>query len=368
MQVSVISDRDGLLSAAGEWTSLLEKSSGCAVSLTPEWTAAWWDNFGADNRMHLVVVRHGGALVGVAPMMEAAASYRGVHIRKITMMANGHSPVVEFVTDRAMDAEVQNAILSHLEALPGIDMIELPHLNDNGSACAPVLDYIKERGLRYGIKRGLESPYIPIDTDWETFFRSKHQKFRKAIRHKLNRAAKCGGVSVAKATIMGAADHAVEEMFSISGKSWKKKAGTDLLSDGNASGFYRSLCDALGPKGLISIWLLRKDSVPIAFEFHITHNGVVYPLRADYDESYADISPGSVLEYSIAKSLFEEARAREYYSCGHTYMYLLNWSKLTRKHVTIEIFSGNIRSTTLHIIEYKIIPCLRRLGMNKVLS
>lgn len=368
MQVSVICDRDGLLSLAGEWTSLLAKSTSDAISLTPEWIIAWWDNFGAENRMHLVAVRHGGRLVGVAPMMEAVTSYRHVHIRKITMMANGHSPATGFITDRDRDAEVKSAILGHLDALPGVDMIEFPHLDDNGSACGPVIDYIKKMGLRYGIKRGLESPYIPIDTDWETFFRTRHRKFKKAIRNKINRADKSGDISVEKVTVMSAADPAVEEMFSISGKSWKKEAGTDLASDGNARGFYRSLCDALGPRGVISIWLLRQGPTPIAFEFHLTYNGVVYPLRADYDESRASLSPGSVLEYRIVKSLFEESGAREYYSCGHTYMYLLNWSELTRKHVTIEIFGRNMRPSTLHILEYRIMPCLRRLGVNRVLS
>ncbi len=368
MQVSVICDRDGLLSVAGEWTSLLKKCSSDAISLTPEWIAAWWDNFGADNRMHVIAVRHGGRLVGVAPMMEAVARYRRIQIRKITIMANGHSPASGFIADRDMHAEVNGAILSHLEALPGVDIIEFPHLDDNGGTCAPVLDFIAKKGLRYGIKHGLESPYIPIDTDWDTFFKTRHRKFKKAIRNKLNRADKSGGISVEKVTVTGAADPAVEEMIGISGKSWKKKAGTDLTSDGNARGFYRSLCDALGPRGVISIWLLRKDSLPVAFEFHLTYNGVVYPLRADYDESYASLSPGSVLEYRIVKSLFEEAGAREYYSCGHTYMYLLNWSELTRKHVTIEIFSRNIRPSTLHILEYSIVPCLRRLGVNKVMS
>ena len=154
-------------------------------------------------------------------------------------------------------------------------------------------------------------------------------------------------------------------MFTVSEKSWKRQDGTDITSNPQSKNFHKEICDRFGPQGIISLWLLRKETIPIAFEFHLTYDNVVYPIRADYDESYKELSPGSVLEYNIIKTLFDEAKIREYNTCGHSYNYLMNWSEDTRKHANIEIFCKNYKSSLLYSLEYKLIPLLRKIKLNK---
>ena len=108
----------------------------------------------------------------------------------------------------------------------------------------------------------------------------------------------------------------------------------------------------------------KKGATPIAFEFHLTYNNVVYPI-GQIMMIIQRVVTRSVPEYNIIKTLFGEGVVKEYNTCGHTYNYLMNWSEDTRKPVNIEIFC-KIINPVFFGLEYKLIPLLRRLGAAKV--
>lgn len=367
MKTKIIKTTEELVSIKNEWNALLKNSYKDVVQLTHEWIITWWNSFGNGNQLNVIAVYgENGQLVGIAPMMRANSRYRGVNITKTCLMANGQSPSSNFIVSKENSGEIIKAILDYLKGHSDTDIIEFTKLDTNSQTYSIALDYLNMNSNRFGIKDNIEAPFISINSDWEAFLSNKSQRFRKSLRNKINRANKSGGISIEKIQINDSNNPAIQEMFAVSGKSWKRQEGTDITSNPHSKNFYIEICDRLGPQGIISLWLLRKEGIPIAIEFHLTYNNVVYPIRADYDESFSDLSPGSVLEYNIIKTLFDEGKIKEYNTCGHTYNYLMNWSDDTRKHANIEIFSKNYKSYGLYNLEYKLIPFLRKLRLNKV--
>lgn len=367
MKIKIIKSPEELGSLGQEWNALLKDSSNDVIYLTHEWIMAWWSSFGKGNSINVIAVyNEKGQLVGIAPMMRTNNRYRGVNITKICLMANGHSPSSDFIVSKEKGTEIIKAILDYLKGNSDTDIIELTKLDTNSRTYSIAFDYLTMNGNRIGIKESIESPFILINSDWETFFSGRSQRFRKAIRNKINRANKSVGISIEKIQINDSNNPAMQDMFTVSEKSWKRQDGTDITSNPQSKNFHQEICDRFGPQGIISLWLLRKETIPIAFEFHLTYDNVVYPIRADYDESYKELSPGSILEYNIIKTLFDEAKIREYNTCGHSYNYLMNWSEDTRKHANIEIFCKNYKSSFLYSLEYQLIPLLRKIKLNKV--
>ena len=131
-------------------------------------------------------------------------------------------------------------------------------------------------------------------------------------------------------------------------------------SDIAGRNFLLGLVEAFGSNNHIQVWILRKNSIPVAYEFHVIFDNIVYPIRADYDENFKKHSPGSILEYNALKHLFEEQYVTEYYTCADNYWYLNNWSNDLREHYTIEVFANNLKSLALYSIEYHAIPLLRK--------
>jgi CelD/BcsL family acetyltransferase involved in cellulose biosynthesis len=149
-------------------------------------------------------------------------------------------------------------------------------------------------------------------------------------------------------------------MFEVSSKSWKAREGNSILDDPRAEAFYRNITEQMGKKAMVELWLVRHDGKAIAFEYHLRHQNTAYPIRADYDEEYRHLSPGSVLEYQVIKSLFENPEVYGYNSCGHTYDYLMKWATQTREYVDFQIFNSKAYSRNLFRLESRMIPAVRK--------
>lgn len=366
MRLSVIKTIEELRSLRPQWDALLESSQNNVVQLTHDWIIAWWDSFGNEKTPHIITVYDdNGLLLGIAPLASGMCSYRGVNINKISLMANGQSPSADIIIRGDNHELVIRELLAYLSTLKGWDLLEINKLNKDGKTSVRLSKYLTENRILFGIKNNIESPFIEIAGDWETFFGTKSKKFKKSLRNKINKAEKVGDISIERVQIKDAMDPNIKTMVEISSKSWKKDIGNDMLGNPRINNFYKKICASLGEKGAITLWLLKKEGKPVAFEFHINYRGVVYPVRADYDDAFGDLSPGSVLEYNILKTLFEEGRHREYNTCGHTYDYLTNWSTDTKKHINFEIFRRQYKSYALYFMEYLGIPLLKRLRVDR---
>ena len=368
MKVNVITTLRELDSLKESWNGLLNNSNNNVVHLTHEWIMSWWESFQQSNDLHIVIISDtDNKIVAIAPLMVTDCSYRGIHINKICFLANGHSPSIDFIIRKDSLAEGIQAILHYLERFSEWEMIELQKLYAAGNTFTFIVSNLEESKYPYGFKDDIESPLIVIDSDWESFLQKRSPKFRKVLRNKINRANKKGDLSIERVSITGSREPVLREMLEVSRNSWKRQIGTGLTGNQNSNAFYMKLCDRLGPQGIVTLWLLRKGTKAIAFEFHLNYNNVAYPIRADYDESFQSLSPGSVLEFNILKTLFDEAKVKEYNSCGCPYDYLLRWTDNTIKHVKFEIFSKDFRSYGLHALEYNILPLLRKLKINSAI-
>ena len=367
MNIRVLTTVKELESIKSEWNELLKNSGNDIINLTHDWIMAWWNNFGGPHTLFVIVAYNASQkIAGIAPCMKVKSSYRGIPMNKITLMANGYSPSADIIAKKDQTEQVIKAIIRHLEDVPGWDILELTKIQQDGGTSAAILPYLEQKKKCYGIKDNIESPYVVINSDWSTFLSSKSQKFRKTLRNKLNRADNAGDLSIDKIMIKESSQADVVDMISVSEKSWKRKEHTDITSNPSSVGFYKEICDRFGPQGLVSLFLLKKGADPIAFEFHLTYNNTAYPIRADFDESFKHLSPGSILESHILKTLFDESQIKEYNTCGHTYDYLVKWTDNTRKYINAEIFNENLRARSLFFLEYKVIPLLRRMRLNAV--
>ena len=362
MELRVITDAQELESLEQDWDALLRESSGNALPVSHSWIMAWWNSFGGGNcELHVVVVYGDNQeLLAIAPFMKARTAFRGVKVIQLSLMANSYTPSVSIVVRRNVDPDAVVAIVfQHLIGLRGVDVITLKKLPSSGDVYDAVIRHLRATRQLFGVKRIAESPFIPTTTDWDTFVAPFSRNFRKEIRSRLKAANGCNGIEVKRIKIQNSADPAFDDIRAISANSWKRAVGTHIDGWPDGKRFLLDLCDRFGSDGAVSIWLLCKDHLPIAYEFHVTYGGVTYPLRADYRSALARVAPGATLECQILRALFDDPNVREYNTCGNTYRYLLRWTNLTRKHVHIQVFPKRFLPRSLYLFEFSVIPSLR---------
>jgi CelD/BcsL family acetyltransferase involved in cellulose biosynthesis len=359
MRHEVITDASDFRALEQDWSMLLARSGRDLLPLSYLWTTIWWKNFGGERKPRIHCFYAGDKLIAVVPMLLESTKYRRVRIRRMASMANGHSPYTDLLIDREVTSTQLGDLVCRIVASADADLTTFIRVGDDSSLCQLFRHGLRPNHHAVGLKGDFTTPLIRIDTDWETFFGQRSQKFRKSMRNKVNRFQRTAGCIIERRQITSPADPVLADMILVSRNSWKGKIGTDLGSTPASRSFLADLIENLGPNGGTEVWVARLGDQPIAYEFHAKYGGVTYPLRADFDENYRELSPGSVVEYTVLRDLFKEQRVMLYDSCANNYWYLSNWTSEYRTHSDIEIFGKGWKSRCLHAVEYRLIPLLR---------
>ena len=92
------------------------------------------------------------------------------------------------------------------------------------------------------------------------------------MRNDYNRLSKLGEYTINEVTYSPNIINIIEEIDTLSSKSWKKNVYGDLGATYENLKFFRILSEMAQEKGWLSIWLLKSGNTPIAMEKYILLN------------------------------------------------------------------------------------------------
>lgn len=358
MEIEVITSFNDFLKLENVWDAVLERSLNDDLYLTFGWFKAWWLGFGKGRQMHLLVIKKGDAIIGFAPLMISSAAYRNFPVRELGFMQNNNSPGADFIITGQREEAIR-AIIAHISAADSWDIVHFKNIPEYSVNYAILVKVLHEKGLLHGIKKGLSSPFLKIESDWETYFSTRTRKFRKVIRNKVNRMKKMGEYDIRIVERVAEGDDTLESIFKISRESWKAPVVRDIIGSIENINFFTELSKTASGKGWLKIWLLSFGSCPAAYEYHLVYKGKIYALRSDYDEKFQASSPGSILDLHIIEHIFS-GNASEYNMCGSSDFYKLNWTSDVKEHSRVMIFKDTVYGKMLYFLEFKVISTLRK--------
>ncbi|HEY7203380.1 MAG TPA: GNAT family N-acetyltransferase [Methylomirabilota bacterium] len=297
--------------------------------------------------------------MSLVPLHRRTTKVHGFPVRCLSLLDCPDSPVGDLIPaggDRLLVA----TLLDHLVARSDWDILELGRLPIE-SATLKLFESELEGRLRYRRAGSEQSPYLAIDGSWPEFYSSRSQRFKKTIRNIQNRLARLGSITVEEHRTLDAQGRLLEELIELTGRSWKADRGVAIATMPRMREFFSELSRRAARHGWLSLWLLRLDGRPIAMEYQLRANGVAYALRADYDLDYAAASPGSSLNFEVARALFERGDVREYHMGPGLNEYKMRWASGTHETVRLHVYRGGLYPALLHLLETRAVPMARRL-------
>ena len=276
-----------------------------------------------------------------------------------TFIENVNSLHNNFIVDNARRSEVIQAIVGYLVSVSREwDMLELKNIPEDSSNLQVLRDVLRRNGILFAEKEGLNSPYLKIGSDWESFFKNRSGKSRKTLRNIQNRFSRHANYSIQNITDLADYEKMKPQLYDISSNSWTEEIGDSLNSPANRS-FFDRLSRVAAAQGWLIIWLLQFNDEPIAFEYHLKYNGKVNGLRASYKKTHSNMSPGVFLDSYIIKHLFGSKDIEEYDMGGDPDFYKRKWTNDCRQHATVNIFTRGAYSRLIHTYEHRLIPIIK---------
>ena len=355
----VIADYSDFLRLEGEWNDAVERAQIPHPFLRHEWIRTWWDSFGGSRQLFVLVVRDEGRIMAIAPLMRETALAYGLPVRRLTLLANDHTPRTDFViADKPDDAyrAIWSALLRDSDQW---DVLQLTQLLRTSTTVAVMSQFATAEGLPIGVWKSSDSPYLELAGTWDSYWASLSSKFRSNVRNRLSRLKQIGEpaleVLADRADIAAACDDA----WRLEASGWKDQEGTSIGSDAAVRSFYTLLAERAAACGWLRLVFLTVGGRRIAVSYGAIYDDRLFLFKTGYDREFHTCSPFKLLTYFAVQEGFARG-LREIDFLGDTEPWKQEWTPASRGHDWLFLFSNSRRARLLHSIKFQMAPELKK--------
>jgi CelD/BcsL family acetyltransferase involved in cellulose biosynthesis len=332
------------------------------VFLTHEWLLAAWQWRGRTADLCVLVCEDAGELVGALPLARPWTP-QDVAGRALEFLAIPDTQQADLLVAEGHERRVAAAIADRLVDLAaGWDLLRLRSLRPEGALARALLPALASRGIPALPARTASDPWVRLDGDWSSFYAARSRRLKKAINLASNRLAKAGTVAVDWLRPGTGSSDEVRElgavMTLVSSRSWKTRTPYSLDRPGPQA-FLRALLATAHARGWLSVWTLKLDGKPLAFELQLVQGGDVYALRSDFDPDFDALSPGSHLARTVLEGLFGHGYRRYLMGPGDN-AYKYRWNEGADDVVAATVYSPTLRGRTRAWWDSRVVPVARR--------
>lgn len=290
-----------------EWNALLHNSTADTPFLTFEWQKTWIDCLcSCEGEVHLLTVRDGGALLGIAPLFVLTEPDQDGRPRRLLRLIGSvdASDYLDLIAARGCEREVLTAMLDALEQSDTWDAIDLWNVPEASLTRSLLPDLIAARGWTLLDEKQVVCPIIHLPATFDDYVQSLDKKERHELRRKIRRAEATEGVTWYAITGQDHThdlDEAAESFISLMMKSRSDKS--DFMND-DMRRFFHQMIRATHAGGFLHLAFLEVGGVRVAAYLSFDYNRQRLVFNSGLEtEGYQALSAGIVL----AARIIEEA-------------------------------------------------------------
>jgi CelD/BcsL family acetyltransferase involved in cellulose biosynthesis len=338
--IEAVTTEQGLASLEDDWNRLSDTAALPNAFMTFDWFRAWHQRLtqGARDRrrLHVLVIRKGGSIAGISPLIRRTTTRFGWVARKVEFVG-GQADYNDLVL--GSDSEGQAEVVADFLAATSEqwDLVDLRMLRETGSTLPQIQGALARAGLVCRVLPEKERcPYRVIDASGSEMAR----KFSHGFRNVYRRIERMKEEGLCVRIIENPQDEPglLAKLIALDGQ---KQVGGKLSQPFVAvhQEVFQSLFDTLGPRGWLYVALMELRNRPLAFQFGFRCGKKLWCYQTAYDRAFSKLSPGvmlipALLDYGLARgySEYDFLRGEEAYKTRwatgfHQTYRLLIWSK-----------------------------------------
>ncbi|MGZ3441544.1 MAG: GNAT family N-acetyltransferase [Polyangia bacterium] len=287
MIVDALDDDAALDRLADDWRALHELAPSATPFQSWEWARAWWSHRRRGRLLILCARDHGGALVGLLPLVVAPFG----PARRVTFLGAPEADYQDLLAAPAHADAVRDAFAGWLAgAARGWDIIDLPDVRED-SALATLAPPSPSLAARRYVHR--ICPYLTLDGsgDWRL---AAAAKLRTRLRQQNRRLARDFDVAF---DLAGADElpHALDDLFYLHDRRWRRRGLRGAFARPSVRRFHRELAGRFAARGWLRLHRLRVDGKTRAAFYCFADGARVYYYLSGFDLGFGRYSPGAVL-------------------------------------------------------------------------
>jgi CelD/BcsL family acetyltransferase involved in cellulose biosynthesis len=357
--VEIVTDTAAFERLEPEWNDAVDRAGIAHPFLRHEWLRTWWECFGEERQLHIVIVRAGGRIIAIAPLVSEAVTLCGIPVRQLRLMFNDHTPRADVIVaepgERAYRA-IWNALVASGDRW---DVLLLGQLPRDSQTREVFTRLAAAAGRATGTWQSSESPYLELAGSWESYFGSLPGKFRSNVRNRISRLQRQGQPALESIETLSGVDEALADVFRLEASGWKLREGTAIASRAEVQRFYTLFAHRAAARGWLRLQFLTVGGQRIATSFSLVYGRRLFLCKTGYDPAFDTCSPFKVLTSLATEQAYQQGLA-EVDFLGDTEPWKLEWTSAVRSHDWLYVFSNSARARLVYPLKFRVIPTLHR--------
>jgi CelD/BcsL family acetyltransferase involved in cellulose biosynthesis len=341
LSIEEINDVEKFRSLREPWNALLQKSIDNNVFLTWEWLFNWWQHYGRDKKLRIIVVKAGDQIIAIAPFMENKyrLGFIGVNVLEnlcseecdysgIILAENKHEAIVFLMDYLAGMIKNEKLIVRwyHIPENSGFSTL----LREQLSSFSQVL-YLDEKPSSF-------CSYILLPATWEEYLHTLSRNSRRNITRKLQYLLKDHVLELRKITDDNDLLEKLKILFELHQKKWGRES---KFNKPEARAFYTSVSQALRQNGWLNFSYINVDGKTLSLLWAFNYNGTFWGMTNAVDVDYAEYSAGSIhLSKAIEDSIKDGLKKFDFLKGDEGYKF--HWTDKKTDNVKITITQNSM--------------------------
>jgi CelD/BcsL family acetyltransferase involved in cellulose biosynthesis len=284
------------------------------------WLSHWWRHYGPANeaeaartRLATLCVFDGDALVGVAPWYVERSAMHGRVLRPLGSgeVCSEYLGILcdpgreEAVLDSLADYLVKNAAGKEPGAVRW-DLLDLDTVDPEDRETPALIERLAGSGCLIHKRPAMSCWRLELPTSWESYIAAASRNLRRHVRRLERDLLSTDRVALHAATRLAQLPEAMDILVDLHQRRRKALGDAGCFASPRFLAFYRDVVPEMLCHGQVQFYWLELDGQPVAAEFQLVGNGVLYQYQSGVDPAAMTHQPGKLIYVAILRRAIAE--------------------------------------------------------------
>jgi CelD/BcsL family acetyltransferase involved in cellulose biosynthesis len=354
LRARAITSTEAFAALRERWNDLLMRSSTNSIFLTWEWLFSWWQQFGNDSELSIILIEKSDRLIGIAPLYYEKKRMRGVlPLVSLQWLGSGAvgSDYLDIIVEPDYQNEVYQAIYRYLiDNEHHWDLLRLCDMPQESRAFEHFCQQFQNQPeFNYQHDREYICPYIDLKgQSWQSFEMSLSSNMRYNLKRREKQVFDHLRAELARCDQSQNVSTLLDQIFDLHNRRWQLRGGSDGFAGRSIRAFHQRAAARLFEKGWLKLFLLEIDHKAVAGIYGLEYQNTFSFYQSGFDPAWDRYSVGMVLLGQTVKDAI--ARNLERYDFLHgAEEYKFKWTQTTRRTVSLLAYPRRRLSANLYL-------------------
>lgn len=338
LTISELSYNQEFYNLKDEWNALLVQSGSNNVFLTWEWLYNWWQVYGKEKKLKIVVLRENDELKAIAPLFQNLF----LSLKRLQFIGSYGvgSDYLDFILYPGREEELLPEIMAYLDSQrKDWDILHITDISEHSKS----IEVLKKQKAFHVIRRKHTTcPYLKLPSTWNELNRSFTQNMRYDLNRKQRKFEKENNGKFAAITEKKQLEEAWNNFILLNKKRMKEKDIMSPFCDKLFNEFHANVFPILFDRGMLRLYSLELEK-PIGYIYIIKYVEKYFFYQIGFDPDWNRLSPGMLLfRYSIERAISEGAKEFDFLQGEEEYKF--RWTGEVRNNLQLFILAKSFKN------------------------